>query len=69
MAPLPETMIGTKLKAFENVEIDFAGPFLLKVGRGKARKKVWTLVLTCMVIREVHSEVCGGLDTTCVVNA
>ena len=39
MAPLPERQIGTKLKAFENVGIDFAGPFDLKVGRGKIRKK------------------------------
>jgi hypothetical protein len=69
MAPLPETRMGHKLKAFENTGIDFAGPFLLKVGRGKARKKVWILVLTCMVVRAVHFEVCGGLDTTCVINA
>ena len=69
MAPLPERRTGTKLCAFENVGLDFAGPFDLKVGRGKFRKKVWVLVLTCMVIRAVHFEVTGGLDTTCVINA
>ena len=68
MAPLPSRRVGSKLRAFENVGLDFAGPFELKVGRGKARKKVWILVLTCMVIRAVHFEVTGGLDTTCVVN-
>ena len=69
LAPLPARRIGTKLKAFEHVGLDFAGPFELKVGRGKARKKVWVLVLACMVVRAVHFEVTGGLDTTCVINA
>ena len=69
MAPLSERRVGTKLKAFEHVGIDFAGPFELKVGRAKARKKVWILVITCMTIRAIHLEVTGGLDTTHVVNA
>jgi hypothetical protein len=69
MAPLPGRRVGTKLRAFEHVGLDFAGPFELKVGRAKARKKVWILVLTCMVVRAVHFEVTGGLDTTCVINA
>ena len=69
MAPLPERRLGTKLRAFVDVGIDFAGPFELKVGRAKQRKKVWILVLTCMAVRAVHFEVTGGLDTTCVVNA
>ena len=69
MAPLPERRVGTQMRAFEHVGLDFAGPFELKVGRAKARKKVWILVLTCMVVRAVHFEVTGGLDTTCVINA
>ena len=69
MAPLPERRIETKLRAFENTGIDFAGPFELKVGRGKSRKKVWILVLTCLAVRAVHFEITGGLDTTNVINA
>jgi hypothetical protein len=41
----------------------------LKIGRAKARKKPWVLVLTCMVVDTVHFELTGGLDTTCVINA
>jgi hypothetical protein len=54
MAPLPERRVGSQVRAFEHVGLDFAGPFELKVGRARARKKVWVLVLTCMVVRAVH---------------
>ena len=69
MAPLPETRIGHKLKPFDNVGLDFAGAFDIKMGRGKARKKVYVLVLTCMVTRAVHLETTGGMDTVHVINA
>jgi hypothetical protein len=49
--------------------MDFAGPFEVKVGRGKPRKKLYILILTCMSIRAVHLEPTGGMDTTHVVNA
>ena len=69
MSTVPERRIGSKMCAFEHVGIDFAGPFELKMGRAKARKKVWVLVLTCMTIRAVHFEVTGGMDTSHVINA
>ena len=69
MAPLPEQRIGNKLKPFDQVGMDFAGPFELKVGRGKPRKKVYVLVLTCMVTRGVHFETTGGMETQDVINA
>ena len=69
MAPLPERRIGHKLKPFDNVGLDFAGPFDIKMGRGKTRKKVYVLVLTCMVTRGVHLETTGGMDTVHVINA
>jgi hypothetical protein len=56
MAPLPDRRLGVKLKPFNNVGLDFAGPFDIKMGRGKIRKKVYVLVLTCMVTRGVHLE-------------
>ena len=69
MAPLPERRISHKLKPFDNVGLDFAGPFEIKMGRGKVRKKVYVLVLTCMVTRGVHLEATGGMDTVHVINA
>ena len=69
MAPLPKRRIGNKLKPFDNVGLDFAGPFNIKMGRGKIRKKVYVLVLTCMVTRGVHLEATGGMDTVHVINA
>jgi hypothetical protein len=69
MAPLQERRIGNKLKPFDNVGLDFAGPFDIKIGRGKVRKKVYFLVLNCMVTRGVHLEATGGMDTVHVINA
>jgi hypothetical protein len=39
------------------------------MGRGKIRKKVYVLVLTCMVTRGVHLETTGGMDTSHVIDA
>jgi predicted nuclease with RNAse H fold len=69
MAPLPERRLSQKLKPFDNVGLDFAGPFEIKMGRGKIRKKVYVLVLTCMVTRGVHLETTGGVDTSHVIDA
>ena len=69
MAPLPVFRQGEKLKAFDSVGIDFAGPFHLRVGRGKIRKKSYILVMTCMTTRAVHLEATGGMETYHVINA
>jgi hypothetical protein len=69
MAPLPERRIRNKLKPFDNVGLDFARPFDIKMGRRKVRKKVYVLVLTCVVTRGVHLEATGGMDTIHVINA
>ena len=66
---LPVRRSGEGLRPFEHVGMDFAGPFEVKVGRGKPRKKLYVLVLTCMAVRAVHLEATGGTDTTHVVNA
>jgi hypothetical protein len=66
---LPVTRLGQHLRAFADTGIDYAGPFELKMGRAKARKKVWVLVLTCMATRAVHFEPTGGMETTHVINA
>ena len=69
MTPLPNRCLGQKLKPFDNVGLDFAGPFEIKMGRGRARKKVYVLVLTCMVTRGFHFETTGGRDTLHVIDA
>ena len=66
---LPVTRLGQHLRAFADTGIDYAGPFELKMGRAKARKKVLVLVLTCMATRAVHFEPTGGMETTHVINA
>jgi len=68
-ASLPEGRLGTKLRAFNDVGLDFAGPFDIVMGRGRARKKVYILVLTCLAVRAVHLEATGGMETTDVINA
>lgn len=68
-APLPTGRLGEKLRAFAHVGMDFAGPFEVKVGRGKPRRKLWVLLLTCLSTRAVHLEASRGMDTTHVVNA
>jgi hypothetical protein len=68
-AALPVTRLGQNLRAFADTGMDYAGPFELKMGRAKARKKVWVLVLTCMATRAVHFEPTGGMETTHVINA
>ena len=69
MAPLPSIRLEQEVRPFENVGIDYAGPFEVKMGRRIARKKVSILIFTCLQIRAVHLEVTGGQDTNHVLNA
>jgi hypothetical protein len=68
-AALPTARLGKRMRPFADTGIDYAGPFELKMGRGRARKKVWVLVLTCLTTRAVHFEPTGGMETTNVLNA
>jgi hypothetical protein len=69
-AALPSRRLGgTRLKAFIDVGIDYAGPFSIVMGRGIRRKKIYVLIMTCMTTRAVHLEPTGGMDTTDVLNA
>jgi len=68
-AALPSGRLGPKLRAFADCGMDYAGPFEIKMGRGKPRKKVWILLVTCLATRAVHLEATGGMETTHVVNA
>ena len=68
-AALPSGRVGRRLRAFADSGMDYAGPFEVKMGRGKPRKKVWILLITCLATRAVHLEVTGGMETSHVINA
>ena len=68
-SPYPQYRFEEPLKAFAKTGLDFAGPFEVKVGRGRARQKVYILVFTCMQIRAIHLEVTDSQDMTSVMNA
>jgi hypothetical protein len=61
--------LNSSLRAFTKVGLDFAGPFLTKSGRGRARSKRWLCLFTCLEIRAVHLELAFGLDTSSFLNA
>ena len=69
MAPLPAVRAEMSLRAFTNVSVDFACPFLTKQGRGKARFKRYLCLFACMNTRAVHLEMAYGLDTDSFLNA
>jgi hypothetical protein len=68
-AALPSGRLGPRLRAFADSGMDYAGPFEIKMGRGRPRKKVWILLVTCLATRAVHLEATGGMETTHVINA
>ena len=69
MAVLPESRVTPVQKPFWNVGIDFFGPFLVKIGRGKTRTKNYGVVFTCMASRAIHLEVAESLDTSSFLQA
>jgi len=69
MAPLPAVRAQMSLRAFTNISVDFAGPFLTKQGRGKTRFKRYLCLFACMNTRAVHLEMAYGLDTDSFLNA
>ncbi|XP_028404107.1 uncharacterized protein LOC114526786 [Dendronephthya gigantea] len=68
MAPLPNERLQS-LQAFDNVGIDFAGPFPTKQGLGKTRAKRYLCLFTCLATRAVPLEMAYHLDTDSFVNA
>ena len=69
MAPLPAVRTQMSLRAFANISVDFAGPFLTKQGRGKTRFKRYLRLFACTNTRAVHLEMAIGLDTDSFLNA
>jgi hypothetical protein len=69
MAPHLDHRLGQKLKPFDINGLDFAGPFEIKMGRGKIHTKVYVLNVNCMVNRGVHLETTGSMNTSHVIDA
>jgi hypothetical protein len=69
MAALPKYRFGFPLQAFSKTGLDFAGPFMIRQGRGKPRLKSYILVFTCLQTRAIHLEVTHDQSTDSVVNA
>ena len=66
MADLPKERLEAST-AFTNFEIDYFGPFVVKIGR--RNKKRWCCLITCLTMRAVHIEVVPKLDTDSCLNA
>ena len=66
MADLPPSRL-EESPPFTHVGLDLFGPYLVHDGistrRTKASKKVWVLLVTCLVSRAIHVEVLPYLDT------
>ena len=69
MANLPSYRFEQPLRAFSKTGLDFAGPYEIKVGRCKARPKIYILVFTCLQVRAIHLEVTESMDTRAFTNA
>ena len=66
MPDLPPERIAAQ-NPFAVSGIDYAGPFLVKHGRGHA--KVWLAVFTCMVARAIHIEIVPDLTASSFLKA
>ena len=49
MAPLHELRTRNSMRAFSQTAVDFAGPFIVKQGRGRTRLKRYLCLFTCML--------------------
>ena len=61
-APLPDERVpNVRPRAFENIMMDAAGPFLIKQARSIVKRYI--IIFTCMTYRGLHNEVVHSLDT------
>ena len=69
MAPLPAIRAQMSLRAFSNISVYFADPFLTKQGRGKTKVKRYVCLFASMNTRAVHLEMAYGFDTNSFLHA
>lgn len=60
---------GKLLRAFARSAVDFAGPFVTVLGRGKRREKKYLCLFTCLATGAVHLEMAFGSDTDWFLDA
>ena len=63
---LPEERLDAST-ALTNVEVDYFGPFIVKIGR--RNEKRWCCLFTCLTMSAVHIKVVSKLDTDSCLNA
>lgn len=72
MSDLPEDRV-EDIPPFSNIGMDVFGPYLVHDGistrRTKATKKMWVLIIVCLVSRAVHLEMLFSMDTSSFMNA
>ena len=62
MGNLPNIQTSGPLQAFTHTGVDYAGPFLVKMGRGRSQEKRYIAVFSCLQTRACHLEVVRSLD-------
>ncbi len=68
MAPIPKMRLDVKSPPFTHVAMDGLGPLQIKDERGST-KKVWILVLSCLVTRGINLEILNDLSTPSFIMA
>jgi len=53
---------------FQDVAVDFTGPYYISMGKGRPQEKGWILIFSCMKIRVIHLESTPGIDTYDFIN-
>ena len=60
MAPLPSPRVSSDRPPFASCRVDFAGPYLTRVGRRETKRYI--CLFTCLATRAVHLECAFSLD-------
>lgn len=68
MADLPAVRVNPA-KAFYSTGVDYAGPFIVKRGRGQTTEKVYAAIFVCMVTKAIHVEVAKDMTTNAFLAA
>lgn len=61
MGQLPEVRLKSRVRPFSYVRVDYFGPLLVTVGRH--HEKRYGVLFTCLIIKAVHIELTGNLNT------